>query len=337
MKLPNGSALLVAGFVKIRRGRKAMHYELRPKSYDFGYGRGCFCMYDCSGRIVGRMNPMESGSSAIDLTVAVTTPENISFEYQLAGPFRRLPALLLDIAFRYLLVLAVVLVMGFVGLWQFIPGSGALMGALFLIGIFLLSWFYGLFFEAWWNGQTPGKRVFGLRVVSVDGRPINGVQATIRNLVRVADFFPYVSTLSFDAESEMFLIPTFLVALICMLMTRRFQRLGDIAAGTMVVVDEKAWYPKRISLKDPEIVVMAELIPAGFRMSSSMAKAIALYVERRNSMSKQHREDTARHLAIPLKERFGLSSEASSDFLLCALYHREFFGEPSSSVAEVVG
>ncbi len=279
---------------------------------------------------------MESGSPAIDLTVAVQTPENISFEYQLAGPFRRFPALILDIAFRYLFVFALILVFGFVGWMPFFQLSGALFSAFLVVGIFLLSWFYGLFFEAWWNGQTPGKRVCGLRVVSVDGRPINGIQATIRNFVRVADFFPYASTLTFDAESEMFLIPTFLVALTCMLMTRRFQRLGDIAAGTMVVVDEKSWYPKKISLKDPEIVSLAELIPASFRMSSSMAKAIALYVERRDSMTKQHREETAKILAIPLRERFDLRKDTSSDFLLCALYHREFFGEASLSAAEVV-
>lgn len=155
---------------------------------------------------------MESNQPAVDLMVAVTTPENISFEYQLAGPFRRLPALLLDIAFRYLFVFAIVITFGFLGIWRFFPYSEALFSALVVVGIFLLSWFYGLFFEAWWNGQTPGKRVLGLRVVSVDGRPINGVQATIRNFVRVADFFPYASTLSFGSETEMFVIPTFLVA-----------------------------------------------------------------------------------------------------------------------------
>jgi hypothetical protein len=120
-----------------------------------------------------------------------------------------------------------------------------------------------------------------------------------------------------------------------MLMTRRFQRLGDIAAGTMVVVDERSWYPKKVSLKDPEIASLAELIPASFRMRSSLAKAIALYVERRQSMSKQQREVTAGHLAIPLKEHFAFPNNTSSDFLLCALYHREFFGEPSSPNAEV--
>ena len=272
---------------------------------------------------------MDTIPAAIDLTVAVTTPENISFEYQLAGPFRRLPALLLDVAFRYLFVLALFIAFGFAGVLNFLPGSNALIGALVVVGIFLLSWFYGLFFEAWWNGQTPGKRILGLRVVSVDGRPINGVQATIRNFVRVADFFPYASMLTFGAESEMFVIPTFLVSLFCMVMTRRFQRLGDLAAGTMVVVEERSWSPKKISLKDPRIASLAEYIPASFRMSSSLAKTIALYVERRDSMSARRQENATEPVAVPLIQRFGFRTDTSSDLLLCALYHREFFLDSS--------
>lgn len=273
---------------------------------------------------------MEAIPAALDLTVAVTTPENIRFEYQLAGPFRRLPALLLDIAFRYMIVFGIVMLLSFMGIAGFVPGSGALFFACMLVGIFLLSWFYGLFFEAWWNGQTPGKRVLGLRVVSVDGRPINGVQATIRNLVRVADFFPYASTQVFGGEEGYFVIPTFLVTLVCMVLTRRFQRLGDLAAGTMVVVDERAWYPKKIALEDPRVASLAEFIPASFRMSQSLAKTIALYVERRVAMSVRRRESTAVTLALPLMKHFGFREDTSSDLMLCAMYYREFYLDPLS-------
>ena len=268
---------------------------------------------------------IEPNRPPLDLTIAVTTPENISFEYQLAGPFRRLPAFLLDIAFRYLVVLVISFVIILSGLANFIPGTGALFVAGIFIGIFLLSWFYGLLFESWWNGQTPGKRVLGLRVVSVDGRPINAAQATIRNFVRVADFFPYASTQVFGSEYHMSFLPTFIIALICMVMTRRFQRLGDLAAGTMVVVDERAWYPKKVSLDDVRVASLAEFIPASFRMSSSLAKTIALYVERRPAMSARRREVTAETLAKPMMQQFGFREDTSSDLLLCAIYYREFF------------
>jgi len=272
----------------------------------------------------------EANRPPLDLTIAVATPENISFEYQLAGPFRRLPAFLLDVAFRCVIVMAVAMFVALSGLNGFFSGSGALFLAGMTIGIFLLNWFYGLLFEGCWNGQTPGKRVMGLRVVSVDGRPINGAQATIRNFVRVADIFPYASTQVFGIEYDQYIIPTFVVALVCMVLTRRFQRLGDIAAGTMVVVDEKAWYPKKISLDDARIASLAEYIPASFRMSRSLAQTIALYVERRPMMSERKRETTAAILAQPLRQMFGFRDDTLSDLLLCALYYREFFLDSSA-------
>ncbi len=262
---------------------------------------------------------------ALDLTVAVTTPENISFEYQIAGPFRRLPAMLLDIAVRWLVVFGIVIIAVLSGIVANIPGSATVLWVGIILSVFLLSWFYGLFFEVWWNGQTPGKRVMNLRVVSVDGRPINAAQATIRNFIRVADFFPYVSSEVFFEGSGMYIVPTLLVSLVCMLMTRRFQRLGDLAAGTMVVVDERGWHAKKVAVDDPRVPSLAEFIPSGFRMNRSMAKTIALYMERRPQMSPARRQQVAMFLAGPLLENFGFRRDTSSDLLLCALYYREFY------------
>lgn len=270
---------------------------------------------------------------ALDLTVAVTTPENISFEYQIAGPFRRLPAMLLDVAVRWLVVFAIVIIAVFSGIVANIPGSGTMLTVGIILSVFLLSWFYGLAFEVWWNGQTPGKRAMNLRVVSVDGRPINAAQATIRNFIRVADFFPYVSTEVFFEGSGMYIFPTLLVSLTCMLMTRRFQRLGDLAAGTMVVIDERGWHAKKVAVDDPRVPSLAEFIPSGFRMSRSMAKTIALYMERRPQMSPARQHQVAMILARPLLEQFGFRPDTSSDLLLCALYYREFYQDIDKSKA----
>ena len=57
---------------------------------------------------------------------------------------------------------------------------------------FVLEWFYGGLFESLWNGQTPGKRLMGLRVLTTEGQPINGMQAVMRNLLRYADIFPFL-------------------------------------------------------------------------------------------------------------------------------------------------
>ena len=151
----------------------------------------------------------------IDTSIQIVTPENIAFRYQLAGPFQRLPAFLIDFGVRVATMLAVAIALAILG---FI--SSGLAWVLLLLAYFVLSWFYGVLFETYFNGQTPGKRVLDLRVLTDQGRPINGEQAVLRNLFRLADIsFPLVS----------------LIAASC---SRRFQRLGDLVAGTIVIVEE---------------------------------------------------------------------------------------------------
>lgn len=265
----------------------------------------------------------------LDLTATIQTPENIQFEYRIAGPFRRLPALVIDFVVRMMIILA-----GYIG---FVTFSATLQSATGLsitaeIGIliamvfdFLLLWFYGAIFETYWNGQTPGKWACQIRVISTDGRPINAFQATVRNLLRPADFMPFLSLEVFSSEfPPAYIIPTFLVSLICMSVTKRFQRMGDLAAGTMVVVNERSWVPTKVKLEDPRMMSLSEYIPANYRLTSTMAKAIALYVERRSRIPMARRLELASYLAAPLLKQFGFREDTSADLLLCAIYYREF-------------
>ncbi len=270
--------------------------------------------------------------NAIDLTAVITTPENIQFEYRIAGPFRRLPALLLDFAIRLMLLLTVLILMAVVGISTALPSG--MIAFLLLLSAFGLDWFYGLFFETYWNGQTPGKWLTMIRVISVDGRPINAYQATIRNFLRLADFAPMVSLEIFASNAPpAYAIPTFLVSLICMTMTSRFQRLGDLAAGTMVVVNERSWVPANVKLEDVRVVSLSEHIPPNFRLSPTLAKAIALYAERRNRISFGRRAELASHLAKPLLKQFNFREDTSPDLLLCSLYYREFVAKEAFSDA----
>ena len=273
-----------------------------------------------------------NAQNSIDLTAVITTPENIQFEYRIAGPFRRLPAFLLDFALRGICVVAFFILMILVGAMASLP-FGMILFLIFLAS-FAFDWFYGLFFETYWNGQTPGKWLTKTRVISVDGRPINAYQATVRNFLRLADFAPMVSfeMMSSDAPPA-YAIPTFFVALICMSMSLRFQRLGDLAAGTMVVVNEQSWVPTNIKLEDTRVASLSEHIPANFRMSSTLAKAIALYAERRGRISMGRRAELASHLAKPLLKQFNLLDDTSPDLLLCALYYREFVAKDAFSEA----
>ncbi|MCY2982087.1 MAG: RDD family protein [Planctomycetota bacterium] len=271
-----------------------------------------------------------NAQNSIDLTAVITTPENIQFEYRIAGPFRRLPAFFLDFVLRSVFVSAFFILMLLVGATAALP-TGMIFFVIFLVS-FAFDWFYGLFFESYWNGQTPGKWLTRIRVISVDGRPINAYQATVRNFLRLADFAPMVSFEVFSSDSPpVYAIPTFLVSLLCMTISPRFQRLGDLAAGTMVVVNQRSWVPANIKLEDTRVASLSELIPPNFRMTSTLAKAIALYAERRSRLSIGRRTELASHLSQPLLKQFGLLRDTSPDLLLCALYYREFVAKDTFS------
>lgn len=273
-------------------------------------------------------------SAPLDTTIEVVTPENIAFDYQLAGPFRRLPAYLFDVAFRVGsfigLVVLVVVIGGMTGLFSgnILP---ALAASALLFLYFLQSWFYGVFFETYFNGRTPGKWLCGLRVISDDGHPITAVQALLRNLLRVADLMPPATMVALDPENPFFQIPlmTGMVGLFTMMMTRRLQRLGDLAAGTMVVIDERSWTLPVAKVDDPRVAALATFIPADFRATPTMAKALANYAERRLHLSPARRREIARHLAVPLGERFEFRRDIDPDLLLYALYYRTFLVDGS--------
>lgn len=250
---------------------------------------------------------MTSRQKPLDSTFSVITPENIGFEYRLAGPFRRLPALLLDYGIRtivlVLLAIGLVLTVGFLSLGL----------AVFLIFLawFVLDWFYGGIFETFMNGQTPGKMICSLRVLTDRGQPINGMQAVMRNLFRTADLLLGVTGLA---------VMTF---------NWRYQRLGDLVCGTIVVVEDRQWLTGVAKLDDPRAIQLAAYLPPNFVVNRSLAKALATYVERRRFFSLPRRREVAKHLAEPLLELFGLPQDTSYDLLLCALYYRTFIADRS--------
>jgi uncharacterized RDD family membrane protein YckC len=255
--------------------------------------------------------PTGRNDQPLDSTIQVVTPENIAFEYRLAGPFRRLPAFLLDMCLQFAVLIglsiALSMTVGFAS-----PGLAMFVFFLMLLGIW---WFYGVMFETFWNGQTPGKYVMGLRVLTDNGQPINGLQATLRNLLRAADL----------------VMP--LIGLVVMAMNRKYQRLGDLVAGTMVVVEDRQWLTGVAKLDDPRSIQLAAYLPPNFVVTRSLAKTLATYVERRRFFSPPRRREVARHLAVPLLERFSLPTDTSYDLLLCALYYRTFIADRSQDEA----
>jgi len=257
----------------------------------------------------------------IDTTVDIVTPENIAFHYHVAGPFRRFPAYAIDLVIRAALLVGLAIVANILSL-----GIGQAAAAVWIIAEFVLSWFYGGLFETYWNGQTPGKRLMGIRVVSANGRPVNGYQAVLRNIMRTVDVGPMISAEMFGGPAVP-LIPVFAVGLIVMASNRRFQRLGDVVCRTMVVVEDRPWLSGIAKIEDPRAYQLASFLPADLRVSRSMARALAHYAERRQYFAPSRRREVARHVAQPLLERFGLPANTSYDLLLCAMYYRLFIAD----------
>lgn len=263
----------------------------------------------------------------IDCVVRVITPENIEFEYMVAGPFQRLPAFILDFVLRISIFMALVFGTLLIGLP--LGGSSLILSyAMGLIAFFVLSWMYGAIMEAHFNGRTVGKMMFGLRVMSSDGRPINASQAALRNLLRLCDFMPPLSlTLLSPDAPPVDLIPTCFIGLTAMILTKRMQRVGDLAAGTMVVWEGRRGFHTNLQPEDLRVYSLAELIPPTFQISRTLARAVALYMERRVYLSPQRREEVAGNLAQPLLALFQLKPDTSADLLLCAIYVRIYHSQ----------
>jgi uncharacterized RDD family membrane protein YckC len=264
---------------------------------------------------------MSTVAPQIDNTIDIVTPENIAFHYQVAGPFRRLPAYVVDLVIRTasLAGLAVLLT-------AFVPWTGAAPMILLLIAQFVVSWFYGGLFETYWNGQTPGKRIVGIRVLSTNGHPVNGLQAVMRNILRAVDMGPLVSA-EILGGPPFPLIPTFVLGLVVMALNRRYQRLGDLVCRTMVVVEDRPWLAGMAKIEDSRAFQLASYLPTDLTVSRSMARALAHYAERRRYFSAPRRREVARYLAQPLLQKYRLPSNTSYDLLLCAMYYRLFIAD----------
>lgn len=277
----------------------------------------------------------------LDNQLRVETPENISFQYQLAGPFRRFASYILDVLISLggfgLLVIAMWMVFAMVVMplainTAFQPIVDALAGmanAFMLVGAFFVFWFYGAYMETYYNGRTFGKMITGLRVTSTDGSAINAGKATLRNFFRWLDAMPSITpAFAFGiAGWTMPPLPLFTVGLICMLISRRYQRVGDLVAGTIVIVEEREFTYSLAQFEDSRVSQLAEHIPNDFNVSASLATALAEYVDRRRFLPYQRVAEVAAHLGELLVERFNMPKDTNHDLLLCSLYYKIYIDQ----------
>lgn len=231
----------------------------------------------------------------------VDTPEHIEFGYDIAGIGSRFLAALIDH-----LVFLVVVYGSLFALVDMLDASEMFQRTLALAATLLYCGYY-IAFERLWNGQTPGKRLMGLRVVQDAGRPIGLSASLVRNFVRLVDFFP----LFYGA------------AIITMFVDKRTRRLGDLAAATLVVRDRQ-----RISLDDLLAATTSRRVASALssnaqtvlpNLESLQPNDISLVQEfllRRNGLPLDRRQRVAGQLAYALFQRLGYSVPGDPELFL---------------------
>jgi uncharacterized RDD family membrane protein YckC len=243
------------------------------------------------------MDSPEPVSTSWEDKLTIETPEQTSLEFPLAGVGSRCMALALDTLIQTGVMLILVLILLLIH--SFSPegpgglGLGGLWAqAILYFTLFVVYFGYFAFFEAIWNGQTPGKRVAQLRVIQESGRPIQVWQAMARNLMRLVDSIP-----SFYA-----------VGMASMLISKQNRRLGDFVAGTVVVHERPL---TKISVgwasEAPGAVSGGNL--GASRLSMEEARLIEAFLERRNSLAEDVRFRMARQIAARIAGSLGMGED----------------------------
>jgi uncharacterized RDD family membrane protein YckC len=196
----------------------------------------------------------------IDTRRPIQTPEGVELGLRVAGPVPRAYAWIIDLFIRTAIYIVFVLVLSVLGNF----GMG-----LFLIIVFLLEWFYPVFFELYKQGATPGKRSMGIKVVNDDGTEVTLQSSLIRNLLRGIDFLPFL----------------YGFGLITMLFNQDFKRLGDFAAGTIVIYQDK--------LKEAAPIMQEAPKTPPVPLTASEQKAVIQFAERLNLFTPQRCSELA--------------------------------------------
>ncbi|HWG19657.1 MAG TPA: RDD family protein [Terracidiphilus sp.] len=239
--------------------------------------------------------------------LSIETPELVSIEMPLAGIGSRFIALLVDTVlwFAALLVLILVVSLLLPSIAAFNKLSYQWVVAIAIFLIFLFNWGYFTLFEAFWNGRTPGKKIARIRVIQRSGRPIGLFESMARNLIRYVDQIP-----SFYA-----------VGVVTMFLTKQHQRLGDLAAGTLVVQDREqesplwgesgsrtftaASFTPQIAAREPHTLVALPAEGIG-RLSTADLEVLEGFFARRLDMPLEVRQALAERIAGAIRAKSGL-------------------------------
>jgi uncharacterized RDD family membrane protein YckC len=239
--------------------------------------------------------------------VSIATPEGVDVSLTLAGAASRFVSALVDLAIQTVILVAVALVLGIIG-GAGLGGGGVAVALWFVISLLVVSG-YDVLFEVLNGGRTPGKRMNGLRVVRVEGHPVGFLTSAIRNLLRPIDFLP----------------SAYLLGAVLILATRKNQRIGDVAAGTLVVRERVGHVPE-LPRATPTLAPDEERPYASWDtsgISSEELAAVRQFLARRESIDWDARTRLAQTLADRLRPKVagapaGLGGERFLEALVAA-------------------
>src|SRR5262245_49552315 len=234
--------------------------------------------------------------------ISVVTPDHIELDFELAGIGSRFLALLLDWLMIFGIIIALLMVAAAAGFGVIVAvrssHAGGAVLAIAVLLYFVLMWGYFLLFEALRNGQTPGKKWTGIRVVRDNGLAVGWREAALRNLVRAADMLPP---------------PACLVGGLMMMWSKHGKRLGDLLAGTIVVTHDAQIAPtERASRWGAAWVARVEkgrsrhgIMLGDTRIDARQVQIIERFLARRASLPAAQRQTIAWRLALPFLTALG--------------------------------
>lgn len=211
--------------------------------------------------------PIVMKNKRIEPHLIIETPEGVIIKYIPADPFVRLQAYLIDIVLNWVIIVTCAVFIG--SIISGTEGKGLGVLGFNLLLIFLLFWFYPVFFEVFFDGRTPGKMILKLKVIKIDGSPIDFRTSFTRNLLRVADFLP----------------TSYCAGGVAMLVSQYSRRIGDLVAGSCVVYQQQAQLP--------EIKGISEALICSEELSVEEQQAIIEFAERSDQISPERCEELA--------------------------------------------
>jgi uncharacterized RDD family membrane protein YckC len=241
----------------------------------------------------------------LERNVLVRTPESIAFYYELAGLGSRFLAVALDFIIQTVAVIVVALLFawatpGIQALAKILRVNDAAFGAVIvavtILFLFLLYFGYFIAFEVLWNGQTPGKRLIGIRVVRDGGYPVTFMDVVVRNFIRVIEF-------------ALAYIPSIVSALI----SSQNKRLGDLAAGTIVVRDRAFDVPDSQRWFTADSDAAATPLPGLDRITDDEFALAERYIARSHMLDRDAAAVTAGRIAGALRSKLGPEASQYSD------------------------